>query len=104
MFESLVYLEEVADVLCIAQAELPSLLPITEVAETLLHVPNGGWMLCRLVANSPDCYKEGIIYAHYFINRYLYKKGTFGCLQSKFIIQVYNHFHQKKPFHLNLIM
>lgn len=58
MFESLVYLEEVADVLCIAQAELPSLLPITEVAETLLHVPNGGWMLCRLVANSPDCYKE----------------------------------------------
>lgn len=67
MFESLVYLEEVADVLCIAQAELPSLLPITEVAETLLHVPNGGWMLCRLVANSPDCYKEGIVYPHYLI-------------------------------------
>lgn len=69
MFESLVYLEEVADVLCIAQAELPSLLPITEVAETLLHVPNGGWMLCRLVANSPDCYKEGIVYPHYLITK-----------------------------------
>ncbi|XP_062598976.1 integrator complex subunit 2-like [Saccostrea cucullata] len=58
LFESLVYLEEVSDVLCIAQAELPALLPITEVSETLLHVPNGDWMLCRLVANSPDCYKE----------------------------------------------
>lgn len=84
MFESLVYLEEVADVLCIAQAELPSLLPITEVAETLLHVPNGGWMLCRLVANFPDCYKEGITYAHYFIDRYLYEKGTFGYKQKKY--------------------
>ena len=64
MFESLVYLEEVSDVLCIAQAELPALLPITGVAETLLHVPNGDWMLCRLVANSPDTYKEGI--NHYY--------------------------------------
>ena len=39
--------------------ELPSLLQIKDVAETLLHLPNGGWLLCRLVANSPDSFKEG---------------------------------------------
>uniref|UniRef100_A0A672T6A7 Integrator complex subunit 2-like n=1 Tax=Sinocyclocheilus grahami TaxID=75366 RepID=A0A672T6A7_SINGR len=52
LFESPVYLEEVADVLCILQAELPSLLPIIEMAEALLHVRNGEWFLCLLVANS----------------------------------------------------
>ncbi|XP_076108239.1 integrator complex subunit 2-like [Mytilus galloprovincialis] len=58
LLESIVYLEEVSDVLCIAQAELPTLLQIKDVAETLLHLPNGGWLLCRLVANSPDSFKE----------------------------------------------
>lgn len=58
LFESEVYLEEVSDVLCIAQAELPSLLPITDVAEALLHVQNGSWLLCRVVANSPDSFIE----------------------------------------------
>uniref|UniRef100_A0A671RR03 Integrator complex subunit 2-like n=1 Tax=Sinocyclocheilus anshuiensis TaxID=1608454 RepID=A0A671RR03_9TELE len=58
LFESPVYLEEVADVLCILQAELPSLLPITEVAEALLHVRNGEWFLCLLVANVPDSFSE----------------------------------------------
>ncbi|XP_075875995.1 integrator complex subunit 2 [Nelusetta ayraudi] len=58
LFESPVYLEEVADVLCILQAELPSLLPIVEVAEALLHVHNGDWFLCLLVANVPDSFNE----------------------------------------------
>ncbi|KAK7120569.1 hypothetical protein R3I94_020537 [Phoxinus phoxinus] len=58
LFESPVYLEEVADVLCILQAELPSLLPIIEVAEALLHVRNGEWFLCLLVANVPDSFNE----------------------------------------------
>ncbi|XP_023688904.2 integrator complex subunit 2 isoform X2 [Paramormyrops kingsleyae] len=58
LFESPVYLEEVADVLCILQAELPSLLPIVEVAEALLHVRNGDWFLCLLVANVPDSFSE----------------------------------------------
>uniref|UniRef100_A0A8C1I650 Integrator complex subunit 2 n=1 Tax=Cyprinus carpio TaxID=7962 RepID=A0A8C1I650_CYPCA len=58
LFESPVYLEEVADVLCILQAELPSLLPIIEVAEALLHVRNGEWFLCLLVANVPDSFSE----------------------------------------------
>uniref|UniRef100_A0A7N9ANZ5 Integrator complex subunit 2 n=1 Tax=Mastacembelus armatus TaxID=205130 RepID=A0A7N9ANZ5_9TELE len=58
LFESPVYLEEVADVLCILQAELPSLLPIVDVAEALLHVRNGDWFLCLLVANVPDSFSE----------------------------------------------
>ncbi|XP_016413907.1 integrator complex subunit 2-like [Sinocyclocheilus rhinocerous] len=58
LFESPVYLEEVADVLCILQAELPSLLPIIEMAEALLHVRNGEWFLCLLVANVPDSFSE----------------------------------------------
>nr|XP_014342738.1 PREDICTED: integrator complex subunit 2 [Latimeria chalumnae] len=58
LFESPVYLEEAADVLCILQAELPSLLPIVDVAESLLHVRNGAWFLCLLVANVPDSFNE----------------------------------------------
>uniref|UniRef100_A0A8C4SC60 Integrator complex subunit 2 n=2 Tax=Erpetoichthys calabaricus TaxID=27687 RepID=A0A8C4SC60_ERPCA len=58
LFESPVYLEEVADVLCILQAELPSLLPIVDVAEALLHVRNGEWFLCLLVSNVPDSFNE----------------------------------------------
>lgn len=58
LFDNDVYLEEVSDVLCIAQAELPGLLQIQEVAEALLHVKNGTTMICRMVANSPDSFKE----------------------------------------------
>ncbi|XP_060560461.1 integrator complex subunit 2-like [Ruditapes philippinarum] len=58
LFDCEVYLEEVSDVLCIAYSELPSLLPISDVAEALMYVPNGAWLLCRLVANSPDSFKE----------------------------------------------
>ncbi|XP_051972929.1 integrator complex subunit 2-like [Xyrauchen texanus] len=58
LFECPLYLEEVADVLCILQAELPSLLPIIDVAEALLHLRNGDWFLCLLVANVPDSFNE----------------------------------------------
>lgn len=44
--------------------ELPSLLPIVEVAEALLHVHNGDWFLCLLVANVPDSFNEGNICFH----------------------------------------
>lgn len=40
-------------------SELPSLLPIVDVAEALLHVRNGDWFLCLLVANVPDSFNEG---------------------------------------------
>lgn len=42
--------------------ELPSLLPIVDVAEALLHVRNGDWFLCLLVANVPDSFSEGILF------------------------------------------
>ncbi|XP_022248205.1 LOW QUALITY PROTEIN: integrator complex subunit 2-like [Limulus polyphemus] len=58
LFDNTVYLEEVADVLCIAQAELPGLLHIPDVAEALLHVKNGAGLICRLVANAPDSFQE----------------------------------------------
>jgi hypothetical protein len=47
--------------------ELPSLLPIVDVAEALLHVRNGAWFLCLLVANVPDSFNEG---------KYFFKSGT----------------------------
>ncbi|CAI9547665.1 unnamed protein product [Staurois parvus] len=58
LFESPVHMEEAADVLCILQAELHTLLPITEMAEALLHVRNGAWFLCLLVANVPDSFND----------------------------------------------
>ncbi|XP_058019837.1 integrator complex subunit 2 [Ahaetulla prasina] len=39
-------------------SELPSLLPIVDVAEALLHMKNGAWFLCLLVANVPDSFNE----------------------------------------------
>lgn len=59
LFESEVYLEEVSDVICIAQAELPSLLSPNQLAEALLRVKHGPWLLCRLVANAPDSFEQG---------------------------------------------
>ncbi|XP_077996243.1 integrator complex subunit 2-like [Glandiceps talaboti] len=58
LFENEVYLEEVSDVLCIAQAELPSLLPMPMTAEALLRVKSGPWLLCRLIANVPDSFNQ----------------------------------------------
>lgn len=43
----------------VVSPELPSLLPIVDVAEALLHVRNGDWFLCLLVANVPDSFNEG---------------------------------------------
>ena len=55
------YLEEVSDVICIAQAELPSLLALNQLAEALLRVKHGSWLLCRLVANAPDSFEQGTV-------------------------------------------
>ncbi|EDV95403.1 GH17593 [Drosophila grimshawi] len=53
-----IYLEEVVDILCIALAELPSLLNILELVDALVTVPNGYRIICALVANFPDCYRD----------------------------------------------
>ncbi|KAK4288012.1 hypothetical protein Pmani_030992 [Petrolisthes manimaculis] len=58
LFDNPCYLAEVSDVLCIALAELPSLLPPAEVAEALLHVTHGPTLIANMVANQPDCFRE----------------------------------------------
>lgn len=59
LFDNAVYLEEVCDVLCIALAELPALLAIQDVVETLLHVKYGPTVVCWILANAPDYFWEG---------------------------------------------
>jgi len=76
--------QTVASLCCIPVVhvtELPSLLPIKEVAEALMYVPNGAWLLCRMVANSPDSFREGKL-ALNFLNIHL---------QSKLYILKYIH-------------
>ncbi|XP_014676213.1 PREDICTED: integrator complex subunit 2-like [Priapulus caudatus] len=58
LFDNEVYLNDVSDVLCIMQAELPALLPLPDLSEALLHVSNGPWLLCRLVANAAESFDE----------------------------------------------
>lgn len=58
LFDNEIYLEEITDIICIALAELPSLFNIQEVVETLLYVNNGSFIICWVVANMPDCFKE----------------------------------------------
>lgn len=58
LFDNEIYLEEIADIVCIALAELPSLLQIPEIVEILLYVNNGSSIICWIVANMPDCFKE----------------------------------------------
>ncbi|XP_028396376.1 integrator complex subunit 2-like [Dendronephthya gigantea] len=57
-FECEVYMEDICDVLCIAQAELSELFPLDEVSKALLRVPNGPWFICRLLVNFPDYFEQ----------------------------------------------
>ncbi len=59
LFDHLVYLSEVCDVLAIAMAELPNLLAPSEVAEALLRLKYGPYIICHMVANQPDSFNEG---------------------------------------------
>lgn len=54
-----IYLEQIAHIICIILAELPTLFQIQEVIETLLYVNCGSRIICWVVANMPDCFKEG---------------------------------------------
>lgn len=58
LFECDVYLHNVCDVLCIAQAELPGIFPVDQMVKALLRVPNGPWFICNLVANAPDYFEQ----------------------------------------------
>ncbi|KAL5467653.1 hypothetical protein EMCRGX_G031914 [Ephydatia muelleri] len=60
LFECDVFMDEVSDILCIAVTELPSLLPIIQVSESLLRLEKGSYFLCRLIANVPELFDEVI--------------------------------------------
>lgn len=59
LFDHIVYLSEVCDVLAIAMAELPSLLVPHDVAEALLRLKFGPTVICHIVANQPDSFTDG---------------------------------------------
>ena len=59
LFDHIVYLSEVCDVLAIAMAELPNLLAPSEVAEALLRLKFGPQIICHMVANQPDSFNDG---------------------------------------------
>lgn len=58
LFDNEIYFEEIADIICVVLAELPSLLNIQEIVETLLYVNHGHEIICWIVANMPDSFKE----------------------------------------------
>jgi len=84
LFESEVYLEEVSDVICIAQAELPSLLALNQLAEALLRVKHGPWLLCQLVANAPDSFEQGLGYINHVLFKLNMKLNTVWSVTQRF--------------------
>nr|CAD7568731.1 unnamed protein product [Timema californicum] len=58
LFDNSVYIEEICDVLCIALAELPAVLNVLDIVETLLYVKHGPEIICWVIANTPDCFRE----------------------------------------------
>ena len=74
LFDHLVYLSEVCDVLAIAMAELPNLLSPSEVAEALLRLKYGPYIICHIVANQPDCFSEGNITTIFYMHKLFIKQ------------------------------
>ncbi|XP_046680245.1 integrator complex subunit 2 [Homalodisca vitripennis] len=58
IFDNSVYIPEICDVINIALAELPALLSVQDMAETLLRVKHGPEIICWMVANAPDTFNE----------------------------------------------
>ncbi|KAL3271565.1 hypothetical protein HHI36_022040 [Cryptolaemus montrouzieri] len=58
LFDNDIFAEELSDIICIALAELPTTLNILNLIEVLLHVHNGYAIVCRIVANFPDSFRE----------------------------------------------
>ncbi|KAF6206701.1 hypothetical protein GE061_017937 [Apolygus lucorum] len=58
LFENIVYIPEICDVLSIALSELPFLLSPVDMVETLLHMKHGPDIICWIVVNAPDSYWE----------------------------------------------
>ena len=84
LFECVVFLEEIGHIVSIAargwsvivdsilmvfiyihvsfsHAEMPSLLSISTLAEALLRVNNGSYLICCVLANMPEAFSKGIL-------------------------------------------
>ena len=62
LFDNEVYLDDICDALCIAIAELPNCLFLTDTIETLLYVKNGCALITRLIVNFPESFHEVCMY------------------------------------------
>ena len=62
LFDHVVYISEVCDVLSIAMAELPGLLSPPEVAEALLRLKYGPTIICHIVVNQPDSFHDVVFH------------------------------------------
>ncbi|XP_066600597.1 integrator complex subunit 2 [Prorops nasuta] len=80
LFDNAVYMEEICYVICIALAELPTLLSISDITEILLHVKHGPEMICWIVANSPDCFNE--VCSHLIANAERQEETALGRIRT----------------------
>ncbi|KAG7188387.1 hypothetical protein KM043_008039 [Ampulex compressa] len=80
LFDNAVYMEEISYVICIALAELPTLLSVLDIAETLLHVKHGPDIICWIVANSPDSFSE--VCAHLIANGERQEESALGRIRT----------------------
>lgn len=81
LFDNAVYMEEISYVICIALAELPTLLSILDITETLLHVKHGPDIICWIVANSPDSFSE--VCAHLIANGERQEESALGRIRTQ---------------------
>lgn len=58
LFDNAVYIDEICDIICVALAELPTVLNILDIIDRLLGFKNGSVVICRIVANSPASFLE----------------------------------------------
>ncbi|XP_043481221.1 integrator complex subunit 2 [Leptopilina heterotoma] len=81
LFDNAVYMEEISYVICIALAELPDLLSIPVICETLLHVNHGPEIICWVVANSPDSFTE--VCTHLIVNGERQEESNLGSIRTQ---------------------
>ncbi|CAD6208131.1 GSCOCG00010391001-RA-CDS [Cotesia congregata] len=81
LFGPAVYMEEISYVICIALAELPALLSISDIAETLLHVKHGPEIICWVVANSPDSFFD--VCTHLIANGERQEESALGRIRTQ---------------------
>lgn len=80
LFDNAVYMEEISYVICVALSELPTVLSILDITETLLHVKYGPEIICWIVANIPDSFSE--VCAHLIANGERQEESALGRIRT----------------------